>query len=1102
MSLGIDAGSRTFRAACKKGGGVDLLPGSTTPAIFAQGAEMVLAGKEATKELDTKHNNILKYPTAELRRAKKFKLKHPKATKDVSPEHALGALFSIMDGKAKKHYKDHTASIQNVYVSVPTALTSIERQQLLVATNGGGFPSAKLIDSSVAAAIRWGTMKKAGFSQTILVIDVGARFSSASVVKVLNTDRMITVTVLSSRSWRYGGLDVDKRLQSLAPTTSAATPASVIATAVENAKKELSSLADALIKVKDGTRIINRTHLAAAAYPLLHRITLASRELIDACPPNLVTNALLIGGSSRLLALQMYVSKQLHLKIEHEDFDYLAVLGAAYAATGQKIVSLSPLNCIASHQYYIVQAAMGEEGFPTPTGPGFCKIFENNLTTHQCIKSEADSNGNPDANHFLIYQRNAHHGNDLTLQGLLSVLERSVVNEKSSQSSSVEKTLRRKSESGELGLNFVEWDDWGPSSQGSLELSYVTPGSDADNSGFHSAVGWRLSSINGSSITCRADVAKFLSERKMVFKFYKDSLPPSSGDNQNEDITLIGYVDDGSRIKVNENGIIAAVPQQGTFYQPRQVITAFEIQDDLEDDSELQQTVRVLGESRNNLEEAVLSGEVDDLKHEHRRYIEAAEEWLDQRADFVPTVHQLDALASLIYTIYCGKDKDIEANEAKVSSLLPDIFPPGLKRRLSSRRSPSGRSLRTVSSSPRMSPLRRASLPRGMSPRRQRISSSPAISSPLTGPYPSPKGRSSSTGSPLISPAARCSSSPVLRYNSPSRRTSSSTDRIPLANGMAPLPPRRRTSSPSLPPAPASPPISSQRRSSNQSPRGASPILVGHPSPQARRTSLSGAMPVPLSGSPIGNSVPFQSSPVEKKQPENSSPPAAAIGSPLLLPEAGPQLGNNSFPNSEVSDILGSIPYAACHKTRSVVNHSSPPVVAHAGITSVKTYAPQRIVSQPQRQRRGSLSLGSSATPLRNGTPMRAQTSVHKTPRRAKWFEVSSPEPVRRHGSPPQLRKRTCKMFSSIEVVSNVSQTQRWPGREFERERYTSPRRAATPNKRLASSSPSINRRRRAPSTGNTTRSAPPSHPVKSTRSASRRKDRPPQKVGQRVLVF
>eukprot|EP01064_Diplonema_japonicum_P036385 TRINITY_DN8149_c0_g1_i1.p1 TRINITY_DN8149_c0_g1~~TRINITY_DN8149_c0_g1_i1.p1 ORF type:complete len:1431 (+),score=287.89 TRINITY_DN8149_c0_g1_i1:41-4333(+) len=671
MSVGIDVGSKTFRLVGWQHGHPDVLPGGSIPAVCAVGAEKFLVGKEAAKELDTKHNNTIKMPIADMRREKLYKLRHPKSgNREATPENGITALLSLLEEKAAKKY----VNVTHATLAVPLSLTSVEKSQLKVAAAAAGFVSIDILPSNVAAALHWGVgfYKNKPCDTRVLVVDSGARFTSVSAVHLEMTASSITLTTEDAKSFRYGGADVDKRMLHLAPTGTTATQ-NVIGIAIEKSKMELASLKDSQIRIKDQTRVIKRDHLSAAAAPLLRRVSGAAKALIRSSKAT-ISSALLVGGSSRLLEVRE-VMAQLGLRVEVEDFDYSASMGSVMWAAN--IVNPSP------ERPYISQRSNGKAGFrffalDGPVEKG------NPVSATKVVPLFEDSLEHTfEEGTWSVFQQSL---------GTRKLLEHSELlayfiwnSGKAPISDSIERTIKKKPDA-ELGLQFLEWPEVGPQSQGALELIYVKPGSDADKQGLRSLLGWRLATVNGRSVNSNQEIAKLADATKCVFRFYREGLPPAAGDLEIDDITYIGWTS-GGKIEVNAEGIVT------TLNNPRILPTVSDLVDRLEEDASVAQTIRAFSESRNDLEAATLrlldcGLEPEDLKDvcdNATHYFDLAQNWLDSdSAAKEVKAEDVSALASFVNTIVDAKEDDslactVNDLEAELNSTTPICAPGKMK---------------------------------------------------------------------------------------------------------------------------------------------------------------------------------------------------------------------------------------------------------------------------------------------------------------------------------------------------------------------------------------------------------------------------------------
>eukprot|EP00659_Diplonema_papillatum_P022220 gene22220-34096_t len=716
MSVGIDVGDRSCRMIGWRGSVPDNLPGGTIPSICAVGIEKFLVGKEAAKELDTKHANVAKFPISELRKEKKIRLRHPKGgQRDMAGQNMLAALLSQMNDRVMKRMNNEVAHLT---LCIPPGLTGFEKRQLKVSASAAGFDSMDIITTAQAAVVHWstsafkvrpgtrglgGSMAHKPVDMNILVVDAGERFTSVSVVNLKIRDAMAQKSrVLGCSSFRYGGHDVDKRLIPSAPVV-AGVPPNVVADAVERAKKELNSLRETVIRIKEATKTITHAHLSVAAAPLLRRIGAASRALLAQYP---CQTALLIGGSCRIVDINQLVTKELRLRVEVEDYDFAAAYGASRWANAQierpvRDIQFHYQDSTAGHHYYAIAGVL-DQGTPViaPGAEAYEILvldpedeaedpYDPRAALPYC---ELPIENDPEEQRWLIFEQIAGSRPPLTPQEVVSFV-REGKPKPDAESAFVEKTVKKRS-GGPLGLQFLEWKDAGPTNQGALEATYVQPGSDADKAGIRALAGWRLSSINGRTINTNNEVGHLMKEKgtgKMTFRFYRDGLPAAAGDNEGDDVSLIGWAWSGASLQMCRDGTITGLEN------PRPLVSEEELMVQLEADADHAKNLREFSETRNALEEAVLTIEAEDLTPDDLKdvcpaiehYIALANAWIEWNDPRNVKPEEMTQLSSFIATIieaYRDDDSDLgptlEIMESDLNKAIPASIPGSVIRRL------------------------------------------------------------------------------------------------------------------------------------------------------------------------------------------------------------------------------------------------------------------------------------------------------------------------------------------------------------------------------------------------------------------------------------
>ena len=597
MSVGIDVGSTMFRMA-HFGSRPELVSGGSPPAVVAVGAERLLVGRDARRELDTKHDNVYRFPVSRIVLTEPTLLLHPKGgEREMWPEAAAAALFAQLEQVCRRK---GVQLLRHLTLSIPPCLTSLERKQLSVAAMAAGLPRPEYISCSVAATLQWSMGRKPNApAATLLVIDSGSKFTSVSTIRVEGIKDGVSASVVSCRVFRYGGHAVDVRMMHLAPHQPTV-HTRVIWGAVENSKKELSSLKDSEVRVKEKTTIINRGQLSSALAPLMGRVSRACRKITTELPKNMqLTNALIVGGSGRLTELQQFVKSEYGLQAEVADYDYSAALGSALwsgnrAGLCKRTVYQSATNNLTGHRYFAIR-------LDSDTGDPTDEVHE--LFTEGVMVAELRDLGKGT---WAVLEHQRGSRGYLTPSELAAYLRR-LKSPEYEYGSKVEVVVAKASNVAAIGAQFRDLQPDAESPPGAssvVVLGTVLPGSPADTANLHHYEGWMAISINGTAVVSSKQIEDIITPARACVlglkKARREELPASAGDEEPWEAVFIGWTH-GGPLRIDKNGIIT-----GLSVPDEDMLTESELRDQLESDAQLNTNVEAYSESRNLLEAATL----------------------------------------------------------------------------------------------------------------------------------------------------------------------------------------------------------------------------------------------------------------------------------------------------------------------------------------------------------------------------------------------------------------------------------------------------------------------------------------------------------------
>eukprot|EP00755_Sulcionema_specki_P016652 Sspe_Gene.62555::Locus_35189_Transcript_1_1_Confidence_1.000_Length_2394::g.62555::m.62555 len=350
--VGIDLGSQTCRTWWWRKGIAKSCKGSPFPTIVAM-TEHFLRGKDASRELETRHTNTLRHIPAALRCRRPVLMEHRSRNNEITIDKALAFLLQAQRDSA-------TATIghevKKAVCPVHVALNPLECLRIVNASKAAGFTDLRLLPCTTAAALFWAydahrkPLVEGGYlpKQQVLVIDAGCRMTSISIIAIsysasseLNVPE-IQLETLCSRGMRAGGYDIDLALCSAAAPSPGTPGVHDVAriSAAEKAKKELAVLTESTMQVK-GERIqLDRDDLQKASSTFIGQVATVLKYMMDEHKGS--THCLVVGGGNRLVSLKRLVENDYYLRTEVVDPDHAIVMGSALF--GASLCKNRPVN--------------------------------------------------------------------------------------------------------------------------------------------------------------------------------------------------------------------------------------------------------------------------------------------------------------------------------------------------------------------------------------------------------------------------------------------------------------------------------------------------------------------------------------------------------------------------------------------------------------------------------------------------------------------------------------------------------------------------------------------------------------------------------------
>ena len=213
--------------------------------------------------------------------------------------------------------------ITDAVVTVPAYFDNFQRLATLNAAKAAGLNVSRILNEPTAAALAYG-VKSNGTDERYLVYDLGGGTFDVSVIETNEREVRVLAT---DGDHRLGGKDWDDRVLRYIATQFAdetgfdlyddVESCNEALVAAERAKLELSRRAQTTISVaKDGEKrsyLLTREKLEELTVDLFERTATLCNDVLTACSPSLkwsdLTGALLVGGSTRLLAVQGFIER-------------------------------------------------------------------------------------------------------------------------------------------------------------------------------------------------------------------------------------------------------------------------------------------------------------------------------------------------------------------------------------------------------------------------------------------------------------------------------------------------------------------------------------------------------------------------------------------------------------------------------------------------------------------------------------------------------------------------------------------------------------------------------------------------------------------------
>eukprot|EP01060_Flectonema_neradi_P021143 TRINITY_DN2867_c0_g1_i2.p1 TRINITY_DN2867_c0_g1~~TRINITY_DN2867_c0_g1_i2.p1 ORF type:complete len:615 (+),score=131.39 TRINITY_DN2867_c0_g1_i2:75-1919(+) len=293
------------------------------PCAAAQTDELMV-GKDAVKELSTRHSNSIQHISASIQNRKLLKLTHPRGSTECSIE----LLLALLLDKATEGRSDS----EDILLTIPSALTSMELQRIKTAAAAIGINKLTFLPCVLAIAHYYQVKvlkDPITTPQHCLVIDAGCRFTTAAVIKLQQGS---CPELVGCKAIRMGGHDVDSLFQKAIeiPASADCHPV-LIQNSIEKSKKELSSLSESSFVLKSFSSKVTKAQFTESIESYLKKVNEMVTSVCTSVKDDLV-HFVVSGGTGRIPALRdIGVSGgdlNLNLPTHVVDYDFCSVQGA------------------------------------------------------------------------------------------------------------------------------------------------------------------------------------------------------------------------------------------------------------------------------------------------------------------------------------------------------------------------------------------------------------------------------------------------------------------------------------------------------------------------------------------------------------------------------------------------------------------------------------------------------------------------------------------------------------------------------------------------------------------------------------------------------
>ncbi|KAB8121810.1 MAG: molecular chaperone [Candidatus Phytoplasma cynodontis] len=358
--IGIDLGTTNSCVAVFEGNEARVIPnstgGRTTPSVVAFKGDEILVGQVAK-------NQIVIHPENTISSVKRKMGKKDTNGKDITikidgkekrPEEISALILKSLKEQAQTHLG---AEVERAVITVPAYFDDAQRQATKNAGKIAGLKVERIINEPTAAALAYGIDKITDKEQKILVFDLGGGTFDVSILTL--ADGNFAVEAVAGNN-ELGGDDFDNKIVDfLIDLLKRENPKykdeiskhisnnpefkNRLKEAAEQAKKELSSALSTQISLPFIVLIDGKTPLNINYNMTRAKFEALTEDLVNSCiepiqkalkdaklKPEQIDQVLLVGGSTRIPAVQSLVEKELK-KIPNKTInpDEVVAMGAA-----------------------------------------------------------------------------------------------------------------------------------------------------------------------------------------------------------------------------------------------------------------------------------------------------------------------------------------------------------------------------------------------------------------------------------------------------------------------------------------------------------------------------------------------------------------------------------------------------------------------------------------------------------------------------------------------------------------------------------------------------------------------------------------------------